>query len=75
MLRRVEALVSIKHRATQYGRTKRMAETGKKKVEEATKKVTKGEASKDKGGKSPKSGAMGGGGSEINESAGSKVKT
>lgn len=52
-----------------------MAETGKKKAEEAAKKTAKGEPSKDKGGKSPRSGAMGGGGSEMNESAGSKVKT
>lgn len=51
-----------------------MAETGKK-AKNAAKKVVKGEASKDKGGKSPESGPLGGGGSEMNESAGSRVKT
>lgn len=51
-----------------------MAETGKK-VEGAAKKAAKGEDSKGRGDKSPKSGPMGGGGSEMNESAGSKVKT
>lgn len=56
-----------------------MAETGKK-VEKAAKKATKGEASKGetskgKENKSPKSGPLGGGSSEMNESAGSKVKT
>lgn len=50
-----------------------MAETGKK-VEGAAKKTAKGEVSKSKEDKSPKSGPMGGGGSEVNEAAGSKVK-
>ena len=51
-----------------------MAQKGKK-AEETAKKVTKGEATKDKDDKSPESGAMGGGSSKVNESAGSKVKT
>lgn len=51
-----------------------MAETGKK-AEKAANKVAKGDESKDKGGKSPKSGPLGGGSSEMNESAGSRVKT
>ncbi len=51
-----------------------MADTNKK-VEGATKKVAKGKDSKDKQNKSPGPKPMGGGDSEVNESAGSKVKT
>ena len=51
-----------------------MAETGKKKVEEATKKVAKGEDSKGKTNESPGPKPMGGRDSEVNEAAGSKVK-
>ncbi len=46
-----------------------------KKAEEAAKKVAKGDGSRGKQEETPKSGPMGGGGSEVNESAGSKVKT
>lgn len=51
-----------------------MAETGKKKVDEAEKKSTKGEDSKDEGNESPGPAPMGGGDAEVNEAAGSKVK-
>lgn len=51
-----------------------MADTGKK-IEKAKKKVAKGEASKDKKPRSPESGPLGGGSSEMNESAGSRVDT
>ena len=51
-----------------------MAENGEK-VKGAAKKAVKGESSKDTKNKSPESGPPGGGDSEANLSAGSKVKT
>ena len=50
-----------------------MSEKGKK-VEKVAKKTVKGEDSKDKVNKSPGPDPMGGGDTEVNESAGSKVK-
>lgn len=56
------------------GRTRQMADTNKK-VEGTTKKVVKEKDYKDKQDKSPGPKPMGGGDSEVNESAGSRVKT
>jgi len=51
-----------------------MAEKDKK-IKEAAKKAAKGDESRGKKEKSPESGPLGGGQPEVNESAGSKVKT
>lgn len=52
-----------------------MSEKNKNKAEKPAKKAVRDDKSESKENKSPGPGPMGGGDSEVNESAGSKVKT
>jgi hypothetical protein len=56
-------------------RAESMAEIDKKRAEKAAKEATKEEESKDKQNKSPGPRPMGGGDAEVNEAAGSRIKT